>query len=47
MTRAKNEKAARAKFEAAIGKPVDGIEQITGYMLNHVKGNKQHYTWIE
>lgn len=47
LTRAKNEKAARAKIEASIGCPVEGISKVTGYMLKHFKGNKQHYTWVD
>lgn len=45
MTRAKNEKTARAKIEAAVGHSVDGIEKITGYMLNHYKGNNTTCGW--
>jgi hypothetical protein len=47
MTRAKNEKAARDKIEEAIGRTIDGIEKLTGYMLQHCKGNKQHYLWVD
>jgi len=40
MTRAKNEKAARAKIDAVIGHSVDGIKLTSGDSLNHCRRNK-------